>query len=503
MTPLPAYDYLNAYYPSPDAKLSERHAGVLKEFKKCKLLSVDVLRNTWPEGEWKEPEEIPTSLDLANLQDALHSEVRSLECQTVDNLVDSLVNQPDNIDSSSISRAMLVGSFLPRLKVKLYELASSFKPTKASIVLLVKVLEREKIVDMGPFAHLPAEFISDVLQELQKRCRMTSLSLSNSNLDGKDLLEILTVCPNLWTIYLLGMTNASPESVRSALELTQTKVQEVYHTDVLVNSLSKMHPCREGTEPVKGLNLKGPVVNLVWVSVHYKEERPIKWSKLVPVKARAHRMMQDRRMKYLSFSLPKAPCLDIRVLDGLLNAFCYASRASTEYNDMANILAMSFAIGKPSVHSTSNCCVRSLSSSFWDNDRQTTDKIVLMEGEFATIAIDDCYDCMDQDFVNSLLSDQTKGKDGELAPSEIPTKRVRYALVTPKADGEGFEIMDVPEFLDQKQQTDNVDTPQDLGAYWTQQVKNLGGISFCTADEALAVADEVFDKWSSANDGSI
>lgn len=173
------------------------------EIKKRGLIDVASLSDTWSEGSWEEPDEDEGFVDLGEMEKEMPALVPTLETQALDKLVDLLMNDPDDVESI-FSTAALVGSFVPRLKDKVYKQAGALNASLTTLRVVVKALERETMVDLSPFVHLSATFVSDVINGLQKHGKMESINLSNSTINPSELMEVLSGRPTLKALYVLG-----------------------------------------------------------------------------------------------------------------------------------------------------------------------------------------------------------------------------------------------------------------------------------------------------------
>ena len=111
------------------------------------------------------------------------------------------------------------------------------------------------------------------------------------------------------------------------------------------------------------------------------------------------------------------------------------------------VLAESFASGSSSVHSWPRCEIAPLSATLALGGNPTDQKAVVETGQFAIIVIDDCYDAQDQDWVVSMLK-PSEEKESGIDESKYPKKNARYAFVAPRIGEEGYDIMDVSQFLE-------------------------------------------------------
>ena len=132
MTSLPAHVYLNAYYPDTEHQMRKASEGPLNELKKFELVDVAALQSTWPEGEWEEPHEEPEAISMTELERELPSQMRTLTGRSMDRLIDSLMDEPDNLTSSILLEAEHLRSFLPRLRHRIYEQASTLNSSEGT-----------------------------------------------------------------------------------------------------------------------------------------------------------------------------------------------------------------------------------------------------------------------------------------------------------------------------------------------------------------------------------
>ena len=171
---------------------------------------------------------------------------------------------------------------------------------------------------------------------------------------------------------------------------------------------------------------------------------------------------------------------------GLLNVFAYAAGGSSKYQDIGTVIASSFAAGKSSIKSSSTCQIGPLSPTLFNERRHLEAIKANLNGKFAVVVIDDCFEADDQESVNKFSKNA----------SQPPIKGVRYAFVTRTSGKDGFDVLDVPQFLDRLAEVDPLafvksDTAQELTSYWAEQVQDLGAVGFCAQEEALAIAEEV------------
>ena len=128
---------------------------------------------------------------MGALEEALPAGNRTLADQAVDKLVTSLIQGSDSVDSLVFTEVAHIGSFLRRLKAKLFQEATNLSASSGLQMLLTRTLERETTVDLSHFVHLPITFLSSIIKALYQEGRMINLNLSNCNLEEDDLTRLL------------------------------------------------------------------------------------------------------------------------------------------------------------------------------------------------------------------------------------------------------------------------------------------------------------------------
>ena len=316
--------YLHADHPYHSAEYEQVFERTLREFEDRDLVDIDALCDTWPRGEWEDPSKIDESgSGRSNFSESGENKpdsVPSLESQALEKLVSILINEPSSGEPSVLAEAMLVASFLPRLRAVMYQRAGFLTPSPMVARLLLKVLEGEKILDLVPFTHLGATFLAGIFTELQGPLPTTTMNLSNSEINEKELTDILSACPNIKTLYLLETPNLPVGPVLAVIERLHLRIRDLYHTDILYKSLETEWSMVK-RNPVVGPDFFQPIVELVWVSTSCKEERPIDWSKFIPQRVIPLRGIEMRgfNMTYLSIPLGNAPLSLAKLLTGIIN----------------------------------------------------------------------------------------------------------------------------------------------------------------------------------------
>lgn len=206
MMPLSARVYLGAYY-----DLDAGFQTLLESYEGIQLITASALAETWPEGEWFEPDsgedegvkgvgsiepkndnEVDPTLEVSDLVvEAIAG--MTLREKSMNALLDNLLLQSRD-DPVLLAEVEQLTDFVPKLRTKLYEQAATLKSSPMLVRLLGKALLGVVQVDLGPFKILTAEDISAVIQGISSS--MEVLNLSNMpELTDLDLGVILQ-CTN-------------------------------------------------------------------------------------------------------------------------------------------------------------------------------------------------------------------------------------------------------------------------------------------------------------------
>ncbi|CAD6582246.1 MAG: hypothetical protein ASARMPRED_000912 [Alectoria sarmentosa] len=181
MTPLTARIYLEAYYDLNYPQNAKNLLPLLDELNGWDTIPVTALQDTWPEGKWEEWESNGIGGDevvapgLEKLGVSNPDTSKSLRDGAMATVIQALLDGSDE-DSDLISEAELLTDFLPKLKSKLYEHASSLKPSSHLQDLLYKALEYDTDVDLSPFKGFSAEDLSFLVSRLRNHSMMTTLA---------------------------------------------------------------------------------------------------------------------------------------------------------------------------------------------------------------------------------------------------------------------------------------------------------------------------------------
>lgn len=289
-TPLSARTYLEAYY---DLDEPDDRAGLkplLKSFEGRSLVTHAALADTWPDGDWQEPElieeeaKITTQLSqLRGLEDTQGDNLKSLRDRSMDVLLESLLDQTED-NPHLMAEAELMSDFIPKLRAKFYVRAASLKPSSALIRLLCRALENEVEVDLSPFKTLTVDDLTAVVAILRKS-KMKVLNLSDMpNLEESDLGKILgfgvTVPREIETGVQSSSSSAAGNEIRSLRALTllenpQISLQyltqylgnyEIYHSELFRRAIRDEY---YGATTIPSLEFVAPniVSQLVFIGI--------------------------------------------------------------------------------------------------------------------------------------------------------------------------------------------------------------------------------------------
>ncbi|KAF6232196.1 hypothetical protein HO173_009579 [Letharia columbiana] len=242
MAPLTARIYLEAYYDLSDPQSAEDLPPLLDEFNRWHTIPVATLQDTWPEGEWEEPEFGQGGGDEVAVPELEKpGTAKTLRDGAMATVLKALLDAPDE-DAGLLSEAELLTDFLPRLKDRLYEQANALEPSPHLLNLLCRALEDHDDVDLSPFKAFSAEDLSLVVSRLRKHGKMITLCMSNRpDLTEEDLKLVLHDAADLKALYILEAPQISVQGMSMFLSDC-----DLYHSDLLRQAI-KPQPLRSDT----------------------------------------------------------------------------------------------------------------------------------------------------------------------------------------------------------------------------------------------------------------
>ena len=497
MTPLSARTYLEAYYDLSDPQNSEIMVPLVKELNKWDVIPVETLRDTWPQGEWEEPQsdvEGKNEVDAPELEKVeinSSSTSKTLRDGAMVTVLRALLDEP-NQDTGSLSEVELLTDFLPKLKEMLYQRSSALKPSPHILDLLSRALEEETDVDLSPFIGFSAEDMSLVVSRLQKHGKMLTLCISNRpDLTTKDLQIVLRDAAGLKALYILEDPQISARGMSPLL-----KECDIYDTDRFRQAI-KPEPRRSPSDsdsndsdkavPVGQVCEDNSISQLVWVGVsheqaldknHRLESGLIDWETLRQEKCRANFDWSGNGLGYIRYPLDM-PLSTARTTAGLLCLFQWGSSSHLyDVEQFSKGAALSFALAS-SIKSDRNpklgpagggdgLGIGPLGAGLYrDREYEPTPASdapeYLEPGKWAVVLVHEAYNARSQEFLDKCQreeparadscsedDDRNKSKNQGLPFRAI--KRLRYALVTPRTEPQfssrDFIVADIPAYLE-------------------------------------------------------
>lgn len=552
MTPLAARIYLEAYYDLGEPKHSTIMEPLLNEFNAWDVIPVAALQDTWPEGEWEEPESDegrdPVALPEAEtLEISALSISKSLRDGAMDTVLKALLDSP-NENNGLLSEAELLTDFVRKLKEKLYEQSNALKSSPHVLDLLCKALEEDTDVDLSPFKAFSAEDMSRVVSSLCKRGKMHSLCISNRpDLTPGDLQVVLRDATGLKALYLLGDPQISGRIGSPLL-----KDCDMYNSDLmrraimpeLMRSLSDSESLDTNNHvPTRQSCANDDISQLIWIGLsnnqaldkNYRlQSGLIDWKTLEQEKRRTNFGWPGPDLKYKRYPVD-SPLSTSRTVAGLLSLLKWAS-ASEMYNaeQFSTGAALSFAtassIQGDKESSIDPAGVRYapgigplVSGLYWGTSYECAfSDDVLEHGQWAIVVIHEAYNALSQEHQDNYQcarpteaesDSEDKSLLGQPEGGGLPfraIKRLRYALVTlcsdPQPSGRDFIVADIPTYL--KRITggnhDNVDAgdSKTLSETWNSGVATINAVGFYGDDDMHDILAKVFPKQKAASSSS-
>ena len=447
MTPLSARTYLEAYYDLSDPKNSEIMVPLLKQFNGWDVIPVATLRDTWPEGDWEEPQsdhEDKDEVDLPKLEKLeinSPSTVKTLRDGAMVTVLQALLDEP-NEDTGLLSEVELLTDFLPRLKEMLYERSSALKPSPHVLDLLCRALEEEIHVDLSPFTGFSAEDMSLVVSRLQKHGKMHTLCISNRlDLTAEDLQIVLRDAAGLKALYILEDPQISARDMSPLL-----KDCDIYDTDLFRQAI-KPEPraslsdsdssVSDEAKPVGQNCENNSISQLVWIGVsdqqaldksHRLESGLIDWKTLRQEKRRANFGWSGDGLRYKRYSLDM-PLSTVRTTAGLLCLFQWGSSSHLYgVEQLSKGVALSFALAS-SINGDKNPKVGPAGGGnglgigplgagcYSDRDYESTPANgaheYLEPGKWAVVLVHEAYNATSQKYLDKCQRKEPAGADSD------------------------------------------------------------------------------------------
>ncbi|KAL8885157.1 MAG: hypothetical protein Q9192_006693 [Flavoplaca navasiana] len=464
MAPLSGRTYLAAYYDwdeVDDKEVKEQMILNVGALDKYPLILTSTLQETWPKGEWENPEvdavlaQCPATDKLGDITDTLGAV--SLRGIALDPLLQSLI-KPSNDDLALLSELEFLPDFMPKLKRKLYNAASRLELTPNLVVVLVKAFGGDADVDLSPFTNFSASDLSIVVRALQDRSAMAGLNLSNRpELAEGDLDTIfgsIQVCKRL---YLLGNPQISTHYLTA-----QLGGYEHFHSDLFRRALidggdyrfKQFEDCHKFD-----FSRSNHLSQVVWIGI--TEDIAIK-ARPIDYKGMIHVIPQGSfgagfgicdSFQYHQHPVDDIPVSGGKAMKGLLKLLQWIRSYDGGSLLPANISsAIGCAFATSSSAETSFDAVAAMSTLLYmyprrnSRPRQKTVPRPLKNNEWSVVVVYDAFD-------SYIFPPEDDEDDGEKASRERTRalKKVRYVFVTLLADAalqqKRFLVADAPTYI--------------------------------------------------------
>ena len=534
MTPLSARTYLEAYYNLTDPKAPKDLLPLVESFQGWDLIPASVLEDAWPGEGWveawtdvQEGKEKEPDLKLEKLEIAPRATVGTLRGQMMDTVLQKLLESPEE-NSSLVAEAEDLTDFLPRLKDKLYDTATTMKWSSHHLDLLYQALQNEVEVDLSPLSNIPAKDLAIVVAKLYENGKMSVLNVSHrTDISLEDLRSMIGTGARLRVLCLLEMPQICLENLGQYLANC-----EVHHSALLRWALRGYSPFDgrydRGRVPKPEFPATGVVSQIVWTGLgsnqstdrgNYLPNGRIAWEnlRLEPSKAQFLDSYPGLEIRPYDLCVPVAPC---KLVPGVLRLLQWASSAFLSFSTNLSLgMACSLASSMPCTNGTGHG-ISLLNPSLYreeEYERAPAKEACLFSlkaGEWALFLVSEAYDAIDQSHLNQKLDRQevsansgalvnvdsakeVSDKDGETESgsfaqaSEVdpagpkdqeskfcPRKAASYALITRVADSgpSQYMVADIPTFL--KKVLGDTQEAQELIDAWTSGVSTLKNAEF-------------------------
>lgn len=204
---------------------------------KNRMITKDILRN-WLNSTAGDDK----SLDHDEQQAQLVGTKQSLREQTMEQLVDTLLRDPDH-DPDAIAEARHLPDFALKLRNKISSLAAAHElPSSPALVRCLGIaFDGQTEIDLSSMTQITPSLLVEAISSLLESGIVKSLDLSHlRQLSEKDLEGIVHTKPGLETLYILQMPQISLQCVGS-LWAKNTAFKEIYHTDLFGRPLNLSH----------------------------------------------------------------------------------------------------------------------------------------------------------------------------------------------------------------------------------------------------------------------
>jgi len=310
-TPLSAQVYLEAEYDIDEVDEKIGLKPLLQKFEGKGLITTATLKETWPQGDWKDDESdnedneptseneigsnhspevsgssgIEAEASLSKPAENAHGQApTTLRDRSMDIFLDTLFDQSQE-NPELMAEAEILPDFVPKLRQRLYDQAADLKPSTSLLHLLHKALEHDVEVNLSPFVTLTTEYLAVLVARLRNG-KMRVLNLSNMpNLTESDLNLVLAEGPSLSRQTesppsSLAADSGTSQNLKAIILLETPKISidfltkhlghcDIYHSGLLRRPLQpeRQDPFDIKPTPALQFSAADAVSQLVWVGV--------------------------------------------------------------------------------------------------------------------------------------------------------------------------------------------------------------------------------------------
>ena len=516
-TPLSARTYLEAYYELNDAKNDE--VGLLplvESFQNRSLITKEALAETWPDGAWEH--QSPSDLDSTDSPDLRGLDIadkpKCLRNQAMDQFLDLLLDPSEQDVHTLMAETDHLNDFVPNLRRRMYNQASTLEPSTTNIGLLQKALEGVATVDLSLFKLWSAEHLSAVLSQLRtgvdgvKVLNMSNMpDLTEAELAAIMKLEDGKATPHLSTIIILETPKISLDFVAKHFGK-----YDVYHSELFRRALNLPYQSRYGAPPPPALQFNAPdnMSHLVWVGIstdqswdkkHRLEDGRFDWNTLKYSSHAGSGFRRDPSLTYMTFMLD-IPLPIAKTIKSLRRLLQYMPLVQTfPFDNVFVGVARCFAT--TSALDDDGYSIGPLGQTLSEEpqsyprvDRAGSGRNqYLKPGHWAILLIHEAFDARDQEQLDRY---RTLDESEDKTPAYKPVKRLRYILAQANPDagtsGPQFLTVDVPTYIDSVLK-DDPDQIQTIKTRWAKKMADVAnGLSYYDEKDAQAILDRVYSK---------
>ncbi|KAL8858959.1 MAG: hypothetical protein Q9178_004440 [Gyalolechia marmorata] len=515
-TPLSARTYLEAYYELDNTTHNE--VGLLplvESFQSRSLITKEALAETWPNGAWEyqSPSNVDSTdpPDLEGLDNA--DKLKSLRTLAMDRLLEMLLDPSEQDIQSLLAEADHLNDFVPNLRRRLYNKASTLEPSATNIGLLQKALEGVTTVDLSLFKLWSAEHLSAVLSQLRTGVDgVKVLNMSNMpDLTEPELAAIMKLEDGKTTSHINTIIILETPKISLGFVAKYFGKHDVYHSELFRRALHTPYSHFE-SPLLPALQFDAPAISqLVWVGISVRQcwytrlrlqDGHYNWNTLkFSTSVERNCDDEDQCITYTTFMLD-IPLPIAKTIQSLRRLLQYMPAVNTyPYEDVFMAAARCFTT--TSVLDDDGYSIGPLSQSLLEDRRShrgsetagSGKNQYLKPGHWTIILIHEAFDAVNQ---NSVDRGKASYAAEDMVPASKPEKRFRYMLAQATTDasnsGPRFLTVDVPTYIDSVLK-DDADQIQTMKKWWAKETADVtNGMSYYDEQDAHAILDRVYSK---------